>query len=65
MIEDSSFQTGRPTKYTGIRLFVDQIIDLKDLAHTKHRHQLTVSDLIRIAIDMYLDQQRREAKARE
>jgi hypothetical protein len=44
----------RKTRYTGVRIFEDQLEDLKKLIIEKHRNRLTIADLIREALDQYI-----------
>ena len=47
----------RKTRATGIRLFADQLESLKQLRIHKHRGRRTIADLIREALDQYIDQE--------
>ncbi len=42
----------------GIRLYDDQIEDLHRLTMTKHRGRLKIADLVREAIDQYIDREK-------
>jgi predicted DNA-binding protein len=48
----------RKTRATGIRLFVDQLESLKQLRIHKHRGRRTIANLIREALDQYIDRER-------
>jgi predicted transcriptional regulator len=51
-------ETSRKTRSMGIRLYDDQIEDLHRLTVTKHRNRLKISDLVREAIDQYIDREK-------
>lgn len=48
---------GREKWLTGVRLFKDQIEKLKWLAAHKYRNNRTSADLIREAVDRFIDEQ--------
>lgn len=47
----------RKTRLTGIRLFVDQFESLNHLRVAKHRGRCTIADLIREALDQYIERE--------
>jgi acetyl-CoA carboxylase alpha subunit len=47
----------RKTRATGIRLFADQLESLKRLRIHKHRGRCSIADLIRQAIDEFIERE--------
>ena len=52
--------TGREKWLTGVRLFKDQIEALKWLIVHKYRNNRSIADLIREAIDQFIDREKAE-----
>jgi len=48
----------RRTRSMGIRLYEDQLEDLRELTVHKHRRRLKIADLIREAIDQYIEHEK-------
>jgi hypothetical protein len=51
-------ETSRKTRSMGIRIYGDQIEALRQLVVTKYRNRLKIADLIREAIDQYIDREK-------
>jgi metal-responsive CopG/Arc/MetJ family transcriptional regulator len=54
----------RKTCQMGIRPFVDQIDSLRHLRVYKHRSRRSISDLIREALDQYIDRENEQLAGR-
>ena len=47
----------RNSRQTGVRIYVDQLQALQSLAEGKYRGRVTIADLIREAVDRFLDKE--------
>jgi predicted DNA-binding protein len=56
--DTDSNSDGREKWLTGVRLFKDQIESLKWLAVHKYRNNRTSADLIREAVDQFIDREK-------
>jgi predicted transcriptional regulator len=49
----------RRTRSMGIRIYEDQLEALRQLTVVKHRQRLKIADLIREAIDQFIDREKK------
>jgi predicted DNA-binding protein len=56
--------SNRKTRLTRIRLFADQFESLNRLRVSKHRGRCTIADLVREALDEYIDRENQELAGR-
>jgi hypothetical protein len=54
--------TERKTRLTAVRIYEDQLEDLRWLITHKYHDRLKVADLIREAVDQYIEREKDHAK---
>jgi hypothetical protein len=52
----------RPTRQMGLRLFADQFTSLRRIAVFKYHNRCSVSDLIRTAVDQFIEEETEKDK---
>lgn len=55
--------TERKTRLTAVRIYEDQLDDLRWLITHKYHARLKIADLIREALDQYVEREKKDSKA--